>query len=84
MPEFEVLSNEYEGKLTMLKLNSDEYPDVAQRYGVMGLPTIKMFCQGRTIGEIIGYMPRPRLKAELDKIIQAHKECLESSSPIQR
>jgi len=66
----------------MLKLNSDDYPDISQRYGIMGLPTIKMFCQGRPIGEIIGYMPRPRLKAEIDKVLQNHKECLESSSPI--
>ena len=81
-PEFEGISGEYEGKLTMLKLNSDDYPDISQRYGIMGLPTIKMFCQGRPIGEIIGYMPRPRLKAEIDKVLQNHKECLESSSPI--
>lgn len=82
IPEFEALSAEYESKLTMFKLNSDVHPDIAQRYGVVGLPTIKMFCQGRVIGELIGYMPKPRLKAELDRIIESHKECLESSSPI--
>ncbi len=84
MPEFEALSVQYDGKLIMLKLNSDDYPDIAQQYAVMGLPTIKLFCQGRPIGEIIGYMPRPRLKTELDRIIQNHKECLDSSSPMQR
>lgn len=84
IPEFEAVSGEYESKMNMLKLNSDEHPDIAQRYGIMGLPTIKMFCQGRPIGEIIGYMPRPRLKAELDKIIQNHRECLDNSSPIPR
>lgn len=82
MPEFEALSPEYDDKLDMLKLNSDDYPDIAQRYGVMGLPTVKMFCQGRVVGEIIGYMPRQRLKAELDRVLQNHRECLRSSSPI--
>ncbi len=82
MPEFEALSPEYDDKLDMLKLNSDDYPDIAQRYGVMGLPTVKMFCQGRVVGEIIGYMPRQRLKAELDRVLQNNRECLRSSSPI--
>lgn len=82
MPEFEAVSRECEGKLTMLKLNSDDYPNISQRYGIMGLPTIKIFCQGRPIGEIIGYMPSPRLKAEIDKVLDSNKECLESSSPI--
>lgn len=82
IPEFEALSPEYDGRITMLKLNSDDYPEIAQRYGVMGLPTIKMFCRGRVIGELIGYMPRPRLKAELDRLLQNHRECLESSSPL--
>jgi thioredoxin 1 len=66
----------------MFKLNSEDHPDIAQRYGVMGLPTIKMFCQGRPIGEIIGYMQGSRLKAELDRVIQSQRECLQSSSPI--
>ena len=84
MPEFDALSAEYEGRLRMLKLNSEDNPDIAQRYGVMGLPTIKMFCQGRPIGEVIGYMPKPRLKAEIDRLIQNHKECLQSSSPMRK
>ncbi len=82
MPEFEAVSGECEGKLTMLKLNSDDYPDISQRYGIMGLPTIKIFCKGRPIGEIIGYMPASRLKAEIDKVLDSNKECLETSSPI--
>ncbi len=81
MPEFEALSSEYEGKLTMLKLNSEDHPDIAVRYGVMGLPTIKMFCNGRPVGEVIGYMPRPRLKAEIDRLMQ-NMDCLQSSSPM--
>lgn len=81
MPEFDALASEYQGKLTMLKLNSEDNPDIAMRYGVMGLPTIKMFCRGRPIGELVGYMPRPRLKAELDRLMQ-NADCLQSSSPM--
>jgi thioredoxin-like negative regulator of GroEL len=66
----------------MLKLNSDDHPEVAQRYGVMGLPTIKLFCRGRTTGELIGYIPMPRLKNEFERILQHYRECLEKSSPM--
>lgn len=82
-PEFEMLCVEYEGRLSAFKLNSDDYPDITQRYGVMGLPTIKLFCQGRVIGELVGYMTRPRLKAELDRALQNRRECLSNSSPVQ-
>ena len=82
MPDFDALSTEFEGRLTMLKLNTQDHPEIAERYGVMGLPTIKMFCQGRPIGEVIGYMPKPRLKTELDRLMQNHRECLQSSSPM--
>lgn len=84
MPEFDALSAEYEGRLTMLKLNSEDNAEIAQRYGVMGLPTVKMFCKGRPIGEVIGYMPKPRLKAEIERLMQNHKECLQSSSPMRK
>ena len=81
-PEFQALSAEYENRLMLFKLNTDDHPEIAQRYGVMGLPTIKLFCRGRTIGELIGYMPKPRLKNEFERILQNHRECLEKSSPM--
>lgn len=81
-PEFQALSAEYENRLTLFKLNTDDHPEIAQRYGVMGLPTIKLFCMRRTIGELIGYMPKPRLKNEFERILHNHRECLEKSSPM--
>jgi len=39
-PTIEELAKEYEGKIKVGKLNTDENPDIATRYGIMGIPTI--------------------------------------------
>jgi len=84
MPELESLSGDYSGRLRFAQLNSDDYPEVAERHGVMGLPTTKFFCEGREVSEIVGYLPTPRLKAEIDRIISQHRVCLDQSSPLKK
>ncbi len=83
-PEFDSLSNEYNGKVKFAKVNTEEAPSIAERYGVEGLPTLKFFCNGRPIGELVGYLPKQRLKAEVDKMFQIQKECVEQSSPMKQ
>jgi len=78
------LSGTYGGKAKFAMLNVDENPQIAERYGVMNLPTIKFFCAGRPVGEVIGYMPKDSLKVEVDRMLFTHKSCLEQSSPMHR
>jgi thioredoxin 1 len=82
MPDFDSLSDEYRGRLAFAKLNADESPDIASRFGVQGLPTLKFFCAGRPIAEIVGYLPRNILKTQLDAMLSMHKDCLNQSSPM--
>ena len=49
----------------------------------MGTPTLKFFCEGRTVGEIVGYRPKNLLKEEIDKILRQRKECLEKSTALE-
>ncbi len=81
-PELEALAPQYEGKIVFVKLNADEAPQIASRYGVLGLPALKFFCSGRTVGELVGYMPRNMLKAQLDRALTTYKDCLSQSSPL--
>ncbi len=81
-PELEALAPQYAGKVNLVKLNVDEAPLIASRYGVMGLPTLKFFCGGRDVGEVVGYMPRNVLRAELDRALTTYKDCLSQSSPL--
>ena len=84
MPEFDSLSDEYSGRLVFAKVSADASPEIASKYGVMGLPTLKFFCAGRPLSEIVGYVPRSSLKTRLDEMLSAHKDCLEHSSPVKQ
>ena len=84
MPDFESLANLYTGKLTFAKINVDKAQEIAAKYGVQGLPTLKMFCSGRPIAEIVGYLPKDSLKTQLDRMLSMHKECLDQSSVLRK
>ncbi len=79
-PELEALAPQYRGRINFVKLNTEEAPLIASKYGVMGLPTLKFFCSGRVVGELVGYMPRNMLKIELERYLGRYKECLAQTS----
>ncbi len=79
-PVFEDLAKEYGGKVVFAKANVDAEQDIAKRYGIMGIPVIKFFCDGKEVGELVGYMPKDKLKQEIDKMLQIHQQCLAQTS----
>lgn len=81
-PDFEALSSEYQGRVKFAKVNADDNPDIAEKYGVQGLPTLKFFCMGRPVAEIVGYMPKPALKGEIEMNLPIYKQCIDQSSPL--
>lgn len=54
-PVLEELSNTYMGKVNIVKLNVDENPATAQKYGVMSIPTTILFKGGAEIGKQVGF-----------------------------
>lgn len=66
-PILEAMSEEYEGKVTFGKLNIDDYPEVAVSLGVMSIPTIILFKDGKEIDRIIGMMGKTAFKAMVEK-----------------
>jgi thioredoxin len=71
-----------EGQVQFVKVNVDDEPDLAQQYGISSLPTLKFFCDGREIGEIVGAPPKLQLEKAIWEMVSGHKECLASSSPM--
>ena len=53
-PAVDAVAEEYAGKAKVLKLNVDENPDIAGRYGVMSIPTLMIFKGGSKVGELVG------------------------------
>ena len=84
MPVFEEVSKQYAGKLIFAKVNVEEHQDIAKANGVMGIPILKFFCDGRDVGELVGYMPKEKLVQELDKILASLTNCLTQSSELQK
>ncbi len=82
MPVFEEVSKQYEGKLVFAKVNVEEHEDIAQANGIMGIPVLKMFCDGRNVGELVGYMTKEKLVSELDKMLLAIPNCIQQSSSL--
>lgn len=68
-PTVEELAKEYEGKIKVAKLNTDENPDIASRYKIMGIPTIMFFKDGEKVDQIVGAVPKPQLKAKIDSLL---------------
>ena len=61
----EELSNEYAGKIKIVKLNTDEEGSVAMKYGISSIPTMNVFVGGQVVKSIVGAKPKPALVRDL-------------------
>lgn len=68
-PVLQELSREWKGRATVVKINSDEQPDLAARFGISALPTLVLFDKGREVHRVSGAMPLQALKAEFGRWI---------------
>ncbi len=82
MPIFDELSKEYSAKMRFAKLDVDKARGIAARFGITGIPVLKFFCEGREVGELIGYRPKEALKVAFDQALATYKTCIQSSTPM--
>lgn len=68
-PIVEQIAGENEGKLTVAKLNIDEYGAEAVQLGVMSIPTLILFQNGEEVDRLIGAHPKASIQAMIDKHI---------------
>ena len=68
-PILEDISNEYEDKLKIVKLNTDEESAIAIKYGVTSIPMLNVYVNGEVVKTIIGAKPKPALLKELEAFI---------------
>lgn len=67
-PIVEDIAKSYAGKAVIGKLNVDENPNMAQKYGVMSIPTIMIFKNGAVVKQFIGLQSKEVLSSELNKL----------------
>ncbi|MFA5846341.1 MAG: thioredoxin [Thermodesulfovibrionales bacterium] len=70
-PTVEELAKEYAGKIKVAKLNTDENPDIASKYKIMGIPTIMFFKGGQRVDQVVGAVPKNQLKSKIDSLLSA-------------
>jgi thioredoxin 1 len=68
-PVVEELAGDYGDKVSFFKVNVDNNQKVAGRYGVMSIPTLILFKDGKPLVQIVGYRPKEELKKSLDKAL---------------
>ena len=66
-PIIEELAAEYAGKVSFGKLNVDENPLTAKKFGIMGIPTLIIFRDGEEVSRIVGVVPKNYIKREIEK-----------------
>ncbi len=68
-PILEKLAAEYGGKFLLAKINSDDNQELATRYGVRGIPSVKAFVGGEPVDEFSGALPEAEVRAFLDRLV---------------
>ncbi len=68
-PILEEIAVENEGKVKVAKVNVDENPGLAQRFGIRGIPTMMFFKGGDTVGQMVGAASKERIQETIDSIV---------------
>lgn len=68
-PLVDQLADEYQGKAKVTKLDIDESPGVASRYGIRGVPTLLMFKGGELVGQRVGAAPKSAIAELINKAL---------------
>lgn len=69
-PVFEKISKSYEEKLKFAKVNTEDNPELTNRFDISGIPCLIITKNGKEIDRITGFMPEMALKKEINKIIE--------------
>ncbi len=65
-PIVDELATEYDGKISFGKVNVDEEAEITSKYGIMSIPTLILFKDGKPVSNIVGFRPKAELKRSLD------------------
>ncbi|MEO0079141.1 MAG: thioredoxin [candidate division WOR-3 bacterium] len=68
-PVIDAIATRFEGRLKVCKLNTDENPQTAAQFGILSIPTLIIFKEGKEQERLVGYLPESDLAARLTSLL---------------
>ncbi|MGB5635651.1 MAG: thioredoxin [Waterburya sp.] len=68
-PVVDEIAEQFEGQIKVVKLNTDENPQVASQYGIRSIPTLMVFKDGQRVDMVVGAVPKTTLATTLEKYL---------------
>ena len=68
-PTVEAIANEYQGRAKVAKLNVDEHPEIASRFGIQGIPALLFFWNGQLSAQVVGAAKKDTLVDKLESML---------------
>ncbi|MGB3695003.1 MAG: thioredoxin [Spirulinaceae cyanobacterium] len=68
-PVVDEIADQYENQIKVVKLNTDENPNVASQYGIRSIPTLMIFKGGQRVDMVVGAVPKTTLATTLEKYL---------------
>ena len=69
-PTLEKLAGEYAGKVVIAKVNTDDNPEYAMKYGVQGIPTLLFVRDGQIVDRLVGAAPYPMIQQRVEALVK--------------
>jgi thioredoxin 1 len=69
-PVVDEIAAQYDGQIKVVKVNTDENPNVASQYGIRSIPTLMIFKGGQKVDMVVGAVPKTTLASTLEKHLQ--------------
>ena len=68
-PVLEELAGQYEGRVKIVKVNSDENPKVTGDYGIVSIPTLNFYSGGELVKSVVGARPKALIAEDIEKVL---------------
>ncbi|MBC6420307.1 MAG: thioredoxin [Hormoscilla sp. SP5CHS1] len=73
-PVVEEIAEQYDGKVKVVKVNTDDNPNIATKYGIRSIPTLMIFKGGQRVDMVVGAVPKSTLADTLEKHLKKDEE----------
>ncbi|MDD1771252.1 MAG: thioredoxin family protein [Methanomassiliicoccales archaeon] len=76
------MAKEMTGKVVFSRLNTDAYPEISTRLGVLATPTFIFFCGGRPVGAWVGFASEAAMRNTIEDLNRHKEACIRTSTPL--